>query len=65
MEGWTEIKGFEVVARKTGKWTPALLDMKARGVAYVAEYGEWWSGFILNPGKGSFIFRPDMKHCPY
>lgn len=64
MEGWAEIKG-EVQVRRTGKWSPSSFEMKARAVAYMTEYKEWWSGYIVNPGKGNFIFRPDMRHCPY
>lgn len=65
MEGWTEIKGLEVQVRRTGKWSPSLFEMRARATAYVREYKEWWSGYIVNPGKGKCLFRPDMKHCPH
>lgn len=65
LEGWAEIAGLEVMAKRTGKWNPSIFEMKARAVAYVMEYKEWWSGYIVNPGKGNFIFRPDIKHCPY
>ena len=64
MEGWKEIKGLEVMARRTGSWNPTIFEMKARATAYVMEKKEWWSGYIVNGGKGAFVFRPDFKHCP-